>query len=229
MATGQDESGRVVVEAGQVDVQPVVRRVAALAGCRELCRNVIRVGGCREVGLVAGEARGRHRLESTGRASFVAGIAVDRSVGARQREPVVVLLNILDRDLPSPHRMALFAVRAQLALVNIGMAVLAALTNIRENHLHVARGAGDGSVHAAQRIARLAMVELGNGTDWLPANRSVAVLARDSQAAVRTVASFSDLRTRSSQESGKHKYQNENYFQSGCDPNAHDVPPACVL
>jgi hypothetical protein len=57
----------------------------------------------------------------------------------------------------------------------------------------------------------------------------VAVLARDSQAAVRTVAHFSDLRSHSYQESGKRKYQNENYFQFGCDPSAHDLPLACVL
>lgn len=86
------------------------------------------------------------------------------------------------------------------------MAVLAALTNTRENRLHVTRGALDGSVHATQRIARLVMVELGNGADRPPAIRGVAVLARDSQAAVRAVAHSSDLRRHSSQESRKRKY-----------------------
>ena len=90
-------------------------------------------------------------------------------------------------------------------------------------------GAGNGRVHAAQRIARLAMVELGNGADRPPATRGVAVLARDRQAAVRTALHFGDLRTHSSQESGKRKYQNENCFQFGRDPSAHDLPPACVL
>jgi len=92
----------------------------------------------------------------------------------------------------------------------------------------VTLGAGDGGVHAAQRITRLVMVELGKGADRPPAIRGVAVLARDSQAAVRTVL-FSDLRARSSQESGKRKYQSENCFQFGRDPSAHDLPPACVL
>ena len=225
VAPGQDESGRAVVEAGQVDVQPVVRRVAALAGGRELCRNVIRVVGCPEVRLMAGVARRRDGLELAVRVSFVAGIAVDRSVGTRQREPVVVLLNILNRDLPSPHRVALFAVGAQLAPVNIGMAVLTALTNTGENHLHVACGAGDGSVHATQRISRLVMVELGNGANRPPAIRGVAVLARDSQAAVRTVAPFSNLRTHSYLESGKRTYQNEDYLQFGSGPSAHELHP----
>jgi hypothetical protein len=41
-----------------------------------------------------------------------------------------MLLNILDRDLPSPHGMALFAVGSELALVYISVAILAALSHI---------------------------------------------------------------------------------------------------
>lgn len=91
--------------------------MAGLAGCRELCSNVIRVVGCREVRLVAGVACRRHGLELAVRAALVAGIAIDRSMGPRERELVVVLLNIPSRDLPSPHRVALLAIRTQLALV----------------------------------------------------------------------------------------------------------------
>ena len=109
------------------------------------------------------------------------------------------------------------------------MAVLTALTDAGEDHFDVTLGAGDGRVHAAQRIARLVMIKLGNSADRPPAIGGVAVLARDSQAAVRTVPHFSDLRTHRSQESGKRKYQNENCFQFGCDPSAHDLPLACVL
>jgi len=109
------------------------------------------------------------------------------------------------------------------------MAVLTALTDAGEDHFDVTLGAGDGRVHAAQRIARLIVVELRNGTNRPPAIRGVAVLARDSQAAVRTVPHFSDLRTHSSEESGKGKYENENCFQFRYDPSAHDLPFACVL
>jgi hypothetical protein len=159
----------------------------------------------------------------------VASTAVNGGVGARQWEAVVVLFYILDRNLPSANRVALRAIRAQLALVNISMAVLALLTDVREDHFDVALGAGDGRVHAAQRIARLVMIELGNGADRPPAIRGVTVLARDSQTAVRTVARSGALRTRSAQESREHKYQNENYFESGPDPSAHALPLACVL
>jgi hypothetical protein len=75
---------------------------------------------------MAGGACRRHPLECAGGAVFVASIAVDGGVGAGQRESIVVLLNVFNRDLPSPHCVALLAVGAQLPLVNIGMAILAA-------------------------------------------------------------------------------------------------------
>ena len=87
-------------------------------------------------------------------------------------------------------------------------------------------GAGDGRVHAAQRIARLVMIELGNRADRPPAIRGVAVLAGDSQAAVRAVAPSGDLSTHNAHEFGEHKYQKENYFESGPDQTAHALPLA---
>ena len=70
-------------------------------------------------------------------------------------------------------------------------------------------GAGDGGVHAAQRIARLVVVELGKGADRLPAIRGVAVLARDGQIAVWTTRAFGGLRTSASRERGKREHDNE--------------------
>ena len=205
--SSQKEPGHAVVKLG---IQPVVGRVTAFARGRELGGNVVRIGSVLKVRLVAGEARRRHRLKFAVGAALVAGIAVHSCVGTGQRETIVVLLHIFNGDRPSADGVALLAIRAQLALVNIGVAVLAALPNVGENHLHVTLGAGDSRVHAAQRIARLVMVELRNCADRPPAIRGVAVLARDRQAAVRTVPHISDLRTHSSQESGKHKYQSEN-------------------
>ena len=200
MPTGQKESGCTVVKLG---VEPVVRGVARFASGRELRADVIRIGRARIVRLMAREARGRHRLEFAIGAAFVAGIAVNGSVGAGQREPIIVLLHVLDRDLPSPYRVALFAVRAQLALVNVGVTILAALTDIRENHFHVTRGASHGSVHATQRIARLIMIEFRNSADWLPATRGVAVLAGNSQVSVGTMSAVGSLCSRASREQGK--------------------------
>ena len=124
--SSQKEPGHAVVKFG---VEPVVRRMTALARSGELGRNVVRVGSVLKVRLVAGDARRGHDLELAVGAALVAGIASDGCVGTGQREAIVVLLHIFNRDHPSANRVALLAIRAQLALVNISVAVLAALTD----------------------------------------------------------------------------------------------------
>ena len=191
--TGQNESRCAVVEARNINVQPVFGRVTGFAVGGELSLGMARIVGGGEVRLVAGEARRRHRLEVAGRPILVAGVAVDRGVSAGEREPVVMLLHILDRNLPSPHRVTLLAIGPQLTPVNIGVAILAVLTDVGENHLHVTSGAGHRSVHSAQRITSPIVIEFRDGTDWPPAVRRVAVLAGNRQIAVRTTRAFGDL------------------------------------
>ena len=58
------------------------------------------------------------------------GIAVNNRVGTRQREAVVVLLDIFDGNLPAPNRMAFLAVSSQLAPMNVGVTVLAMLAYV---------------------------------------------------------------------------------------------------
>jgi hypothetical protein len=135
----------------------------------------------------------------------MAGIAVDRSVSAGKRESVVMLLHILDRHLPSAHRVALLAIRSQLTPVNICVAVLAALADVGENHLHVTAGAGHGSVHSAQRVTSPVVIEFRDGADWLPATRRMAVLAGKRQIAVRTMRAFRGLCSRVSRKNGNRK------------------------
>ena len=59
---------------------------------------------------MAGIALRRHRLELAVGRAFVARIAVHGRVRSRERKAIVVLLHLLNRDLPSPDRVALFAV-----------------------------------------------------------------------------------------------------------------------
>jgi hypothetical protein len=184
--------------------------VTAFARGGELGRNVVRVGSVLKVRLVAREARRGHRLKFAVRAALVASITVDGCVGTGQRETIVVLLHIFNSDGPSADGVALLAIRAQLTLVNIGVAVLAALTDVRENHLHVTLDASDAAVHTAQRIARLVVIELRNCADRLPAICRVAVLARDGKTAVWTTRAFGGLRTSASRERGKREHDNEN-------------------
>ena len=114
----------------------------------------------------------------------MAGIAVYRSVRPSQREAVVMLLNLLNGDLPSTDGVALLAVRSQLPLVNVGVTILATLSNVGENRPNVTFSAAHRLVHAAQRIFGLVMIEFRNSADWFPCGRCVAVLAGNAQVAV---------------------------------------------
>ena len=140
VAASKQESGRAVVKLG---VQPVVCRVAGIASDSKFGGDVIRIRASRIVRLVAGVTSRGHRLELARSHSLVAGVAINGSVRSSQREAIVVILDIFVSDLPASHRVTLLAVRTQLALVNIGVAILAALTNIREYRFHVALRTSD--------------------------------------------------------------------------------------
>ena|SRR5579863_1598526 len=94
-----------------------------------------------------------------------------------QRKAIIVLLDLLYRNLPSQDGMALLAIRPKLTSVNVGVAVLAALPHVSEHRLDVALRAGYCPMHAAQRISGLIVVEFRNGANRPPGCRRVAVLA----------------------------------------------------
>ena len=77
------------------------------------------------------------------------GVAFDGCMRSSKRKAVVVLLDLLDRDLPSTHGVALFAIGSELALVDVGVAVLATLSHVRKYRLCVALDARDSGVHSA--------------------------------------------------------------------------------
>jgi len=151
-----------------------------------------------EIRLMAGIASCGHGLELAIGHALVARVAVYRRVRPGQREPVVVLLDLLDRYPPSPDRVALLAVCSQLPLVNVRVAILASLSDAGKNRLHVALNAGHGLVHAAQRVLCSIVIEFRYGTDGLPSRCRVAVLTRDVQIAVWTVRTCGGLRLRAS-------------------------------
>lgn len=135
--------------------------------------------GCLEVCSVAGIALRGHRLELAGGPSLVAEIAVHRSVRPSQGKAVVMLLHLPDGDLPSTDRVTLLAIRSQLSLVNVGVAILANVSNVGENRPDVTLSAAHRLVHAAQRIFRQVVIEFRNSADWFPCVRRVAVLTRN--------------------------------------------------
>ena len=98
---------------------------------------------------MAGEAGGRQTLELAHRSALMTGIAVDGGVRADQREPIQVLVDLLHGNIPAPDRVALLAIGAHLALVDVGVAVGALRTHIRKNGLDVALRTRHTLVHAA--------------------------------------------------------------------------------
>jgi len=94
----------------ELRIQPVIRGVATVAGGGEHSGHVVGIRGPLEIRRVAGITLRRHRREFAVGGSLVAGIAVHRRVRSGEREAIVVLLNLLDRDLPSSDRVALLAI-----------------------------------------------------------------------------------------------------------------------
>ena len=173
VSSGQRESDGIVIELG---IQPVIRPVALFASGRVSERDMIRRRCAFVVRLMARIAHCGHGLELAVGRILVAGIAIDGGVSAGQRETIVVLLNILNRYSPSAHAMALLAICAQLAFVNIGVAVLAMCAYVAEHRLHMALRTRDILVKTAQRVTRLVVIEFGNGANRLPALSGVTVL-----------------------------------------------------
>ena len=73
--------------------------------------------------------------------------------------------------------MALRAPRSQLALVDVGVAILAALSNIGEYRFDVTFSARDRCVHTSQWILCLVVIEFRDSADRSPCIRCVAILA----------------------------------------------------
>jgi len=201
---GQREPRSAVIE---LRIQPVVSRVAGFAGRRKLAGDVVGISAPREIRGVAGIALRGHRLKLAVRHTLVAGIAVHGRVRSGQREPVVMLLDLLNGNLPAPDRVALLAIRSQLPLVNVSVAVLASLPHVGEYRPDVTLHAGHGLVHTTERVTRLIMVEFGNCADRFPSARRVTVLTGHAQVAVRTVRACGGLPVRGSGNSRNRQHQ----------------------
>ena len=190
MPSGQRKSHGAVIEVGR---EPAVGAVARVAGCGELRLNVVGIHGSLEIRRVAGIALSRRRLKLGCGRAFVAGIAIDGRMRSSQREAIVVLLYLRNRNLPSTNRVALFAICSQLPAVNVRVAILTALPNIRKDRLCMASRASHCLVHAAERIASLIMIKLGNRTHRPPCIWRMTVLAWNGQISVRTMSDSRSL------------------------------------
>ncbi len=138
---------------------------------------------------VTAVAFGRQPLpvERSHRPHLVAGVTVDSGMCADQRKAVLMLIDVVNGDLPSGIAMAHVALRTVFAAMNVGVTVLALFAYIREDQVGVAIRTTHLDVHPAQREAGLLVLKLRNSANRLPALWRVAVLAGNPQGSVRAV------------------------------------------
>jgi len=208
VSAGQWESCGAVVELG---VEPGVHTVALLAGCdREygLVGRVVRIRGLLVGVGMAGVALGGEPRELPGRGSFVASLAIYHGVRAQQGKTVLVILHRLDGNVPSFDGVTLLALGAELAAMDVSVAVRALGADVGEHQFGVALHTSHVLVQAAQGIARLIVIEFRDGADRLPGCRRMAVLAGKVQIPMRAAALNvgGRLRTRGEHYS-RHQYQ----------------------
>jgi len=149
---------------------PIVNRVAVLALSRKSCRYVVGRSCLLERSLMAGVALNRQALELSHCFALVTVRAIQASMTAHQREPVVVLFRALGDQAPALYRVTLFTVRAHLPAMNVSMAIGAIAAHVREDWLGVTLGTGNPLVLAAERIFGCVVIEFRNRSNGLPSH-----------------------------------------------------------
>ena len=102
-----------------------------------------------------------------------------------QREAVLVIADLIDRNLPAFDRVAALAIGAELPAMNVCVTVCAMRTDFTEDEIRVALRTRNFLVHAAQRIAGGVVIEFGIGADRLPAGVGMTLLAGNGNRAMR--------------------------------------------
>jgi len=169
---------------------PVIHQAVTLQALPGISlRHVVRGFCSLEIVHVAAGALGRQSLpvERTHCPHLVAGIAIHHRVRPNQREAILMLIDVVNGNLPSGIAMACIALRRILPSMNVRVAVLALVDRLREYEIGVAIHAADFRVQPAERKSRLAMIKLRHRANRLPALRCVTVFARDVQGSVRTM------------------------------------------
>lgn len=105
---------------------------------------------------------------------------------SNQREAVLVLLNVFDRNLPAFDGMAVFTLRAHLPAMDVRVTLRAFVPHVGEHRLHVALRARNFCVHASQWVRRLVVIKIRHRSNRLPAQIGMARLAGNIERAVGT-------------------------------------------
>lgn len=116
----------------------------------------------------------------------MARFTIKRGMRSDQWETILVLVNLLNRNLPTFHRVTLFAICSELTFVNISVAIGALLADISKYRFDVALRTSDTLMQSTKRKAGLIVVELRPIANRFPAAECVTVLAGDIERAMRT-------------------------------------------
>ena len=123
-------------------------------------------------------------------------VALGERMCADQREAILVVLDLLNVDLPTLYRVATLAVSPKLAAMNVCMARGTLGAYLLEHHIGMALCAANLGVHAPQRVASLVVIKFGDGADRRPIRGGVTVLTRDGECPVGTCHFGTGHRTR---------------------------------
>jgi hypothetical protein len=106
----------------------------------------------------------------------VAVVALQQGMRSHQRKTILVIANLIERRLPTFHCVAALAVGAELAAVNVGVAISAMGTYILEDQAGMALRAAHLFVHSTQRITSVVMIEFGIRSNGFPTRIGMALL-----------------------------------------------------
>jgi len=140
---------------------------------------------------MAGDTLRRESLKLPHRRALVTFLALHRSVRTEKRKAVLMILHLLHRDIPSPNRVTLCAIRSEFPPVNIRVTIRAIFSHVRKNRLHVTLRALHSFVHRSQRIVCVVVIEFWMCTDRPPSRCRMAIFTRDRQRPVWAAGSLS--------------------------------------
>jgi len=168
--------------------QPGVEKMAllAIAGSKSRTRTwVIWIGGVLPIFEMAGIALRAKAEELSNGGALVAGIARHSGVRSEEWEAIVVVLDVPGGDIPALYGVALRAIRAHLAAVNVCVAIGAVFPYIGKDGFGVALHALHFFVHAAKGVLGFVVIEFGDRANRPPTGGGMAIFAWNGERSVR--------------------------------------------
>lgn len=135
---------------------------------------------------MAGGAVGAQAGELADGCACVTGDAVEGGMSAEERETILMVLNVLDRDAPALDRVTFLAASSKLPAMKVRMAIGALRAHAGKNWIRVAGLAVEFCVCAAKRKSGLLVTEIRETPYGLPSGFRVTALTTKLQISVRT-------------------------------------------